>query len=63
MQVQKQFVHAEKESPMLLCGFKFSGKSFWSKENSYLFYNDYTRSEEAFIGYNLILVSMINLKI
>jgi hypothetical protein len=63
IQIQTQFIHVEKERPMLLCSFKFSGKSFWSKENSYLVYNDYTSSVEAFTDCNLILVSLVSLYI
>lgn len=53
----------KEEKTVWLCSFKFLRKSFRSKENFYLIYKDYTGFVEAFIDYNLILVSVVSLVI
>ena len=62
IQIQTQFNHAEMET-ILLSIFKVFEKSFESKHNSHLIYEDYTSSVEIVADYNFILVSVVNLMI
>ena len=63
IQIQTQLNHAEKERTILLSIFKVFEKSFESKHNSHLIYEDYTSSVEIVADYNFILVSVVNLMI